>query len=71
MLYAIENDTQVFDYAEIQRLLIAEHGASAAEAAQLTDILHDEGWGGYEDQLNEDADTILAHRLEWYRSERA
>lgn len=65
-----ENDRRVFDYAAIDRALVAL-GASDNEAACLTDILHQEGWGGIEETDTRNfTEDELRDKLAWLREVR-
>jgi hypothetical protein len=63
-----------YDLAAIEAAL-ERLGATYAEADALTEILHEEGWGGIEETCNRGGvdidDATLRGRLEWYREERA
>jgi hypothetical protein len=65
--YTTENDTVTFDIPAIEAALVAA-GATADEADALTDILHEEGWGGAEYELTPE---VFAAKVAWYREERA
>ena len=52
------------NYDEIEAALV-NLGASPAEADGLTDILHEEGWGG--DEEGELTDQLLSQMIDWYR----
>lgn len=52
------------NYQEIEEGLI-RLGATAEEADALTDILHEEGWGGEED--SELTDEVLSAKIDWLR----
>lgn len=63
-----------YDYAAIARALCA-HGATEAEAEALTDILHEEGWGGTEaledgQAARDFSDFELEVAIAWYRENR-
>ena len=66
--YTTENDTVTFDIAAIEAALMAA-GATAEEADALTDILHEEGWGGAEFEVL--TAEVFAAKVDWYREERA
>lgn len=60
-----------FDMPVIHAALVAA-GATETEADGLTDILHEEGWGGAE--FTADgwiSDDVLVNKIRWYREHRA
>jgi pyruvate carboxylase len=65
--HTTENDIVTFDIPAIEAALVAA-GATAEEADALTDILHEEGWGGAEYDLTPE---VFAAKVAWYREERA
>jgi hypothetical protein len=69
--WKVINDVVVYDYDAIEADLVRV-GATFSEAAGLTDILDDEGWG---EQLDPSgfrfSDEYLMTKLAWYREFRA
>jgi hypothetical protein len=70
--WKIVNDVVVYDYDAIEADLLCL-GATFSEAAGLTDILDDEGWGEQLDPSGSGrfSDQYLMTKLAWYREFRA
>jgi hypothetical protein len=65
--WKIVNDVVVYDYDTIEADLVRV-GATFGEAAGLTDILDDEGWGEQLDPSGSRfSDEYLMAKLAWYR----
>lgn len=64
-------DGYKYDYDAIETALV-KLGATEQEADALTDVLHEEGWGGVEDTQDDAdfSDETLTHMLAWLRENR-